>query len=319
MNHLKFYPAFFGVFLLISCSSKTEILPEHEVKFITNNGVKLEVLDWGGEGSPILFLAGLGNSAHVFDDFAPGFTNKFHVYALTRRGFGASTQPSGGYDIKTLSEDIRSVLDSLHIKKAILIGHSIAGEEISRFASTYPDRVNKIIYLDAAYDRTGMSELLTILPDVPKPTAKDSSSFVSLKRFMHRMNGIDMPDEEIRQTSVFSKEGKFLKDVTADTLVGKFFGAVEKPDYKRIKCPALALYSIPASVSVVLPFYGELDSLNKKKADRLFLLMSKLAVQNQNNFKKEVQNGSVLEIKGPHYLFLSNTDETEKAIRDFIE
>jgi non-heme chloroperoxidase len=113
-------------FLTWSCSFKTDEHAEHQVRFIkgsTNN--RLEVLDWGGKGKAMIFLAGLGNSGHVFDEFAPRFTDQFHVYALTRRGYGAS-EPSTGYDMKTLKDDILVVMDSLQIEKVILVGHSIA-------------------------------------------------------------------------------------------------------------------------------------------------------------------------------------------------
>jgi len=67
----------------------------HKTSFVTvDKGVKLEVLDWGGSGPPLVFLAGLGNSAHNFDSFAPNFTTRHHVYAFTRRGFGASSAPA---------------------------------------------------------------------------------------------------------------------------------------------------------------------------------------------------------------------------------
>ena len=45
-------------------------------------GVSLEVLDWGGTGRPLVLLAGLHNTAHVFDDFALSFSDSFHVYAV---------------------------------------------------------------------------------------------------------------------------------------------------------------------------------------------------------------------------------------------
>src|SRR5580692_8396349 len=63
----------------------------HTTRFVTvDNGVRLEVLDWGGSGRPMILLAGGGNTAHVFDDFAPKLTAHSHVYGITRRGFGAS-------------------------------------------------------------------------------------------------------------------------------------------------------------------------------------------------------------------------------------
>src|SRR5579871_6893136 len=91
--------------------------------------VALEVLDWGGTGAPLVFLAGLGNTAHVFDEFAPRFTDRFHVLAITRRGYGASGHPSDGYDIGTLATDVAVVCDRLHLERVVLAGHSLAGDE----------------------------------------------------------------------------------------------------------------------------------------------------------------------------------------------
>jgi hypothetical protein len=67
----------------------------HTVQLVSvEPDVKLEVLDWAGTGRPIVFLAGMGLDAHEFDDFAPRFSPKYHVYAISRRGFGASSAPS---------------------------------------------------------------------------------------------------------------------------------------------------------------------------------------------------------------------------------
>ncbi len=53
-------------------------------------GVRLEVLDYGGTGAPLVLLAGSGNTAHVFAAFAWRFTDRFHVIAITRRGLAGS-------------------------------------------------------------------------------------------------------------------------------------------------------------------------------------------------------------------------------------
>src|SRR3979411_925579 len=71
-------------------------------------GVSLEVLDWGGSGRPLVLLAGLGVDAHAFNNLAPQFTTHHHVYAITRRGFGASSKlpPSiTNYSAERLGED----------------------------------------------------------------------------------------------------------------------------------------------------------------------------------------------------------------------
>jgi len=97
-------------------------------------GVALEVVDWGGQGRPLVFLAGLGGTAHLFDDFAPQFTDSFHVVGITRRGFGASAGSQPPSDLDTLVADATAVLDSLALGPVVLVGHSIAGEEMTRFA-----------------------------------------------------------------------------------------------------------------------------------------------------------------------------------------
>jgi non-heme chloroperoxidase len=124
----------------------------HNVRFVTvDDNVKLEVLDWGGSGRPLVFLAGLGATAHVFDDFAPKLTPEYHVYGITRRGYGASSVPGSGYTADRLGDDVLAVLDALGLARPVLVGHSIAGEELSSIASRHPERVAGLVYLDAAY------------------------------------------------------------------------------------------------------------------------------------------------------------------------
>jgi non-heme chloroperoxidase len=127
----------------------------HTVHFITvDKDVKLEVLDWGGVGRPLVLLAGGGNTAHVFDDFAPKLTGSYHVYGITRRGFGASSSlaPSdNNYSADRLGDDVLAVLDALKLDRPILVGHSIAGEELSSIGSRHPERVAGLVYLEAGY------------------------------------------------------------------------------------------------------------------------------------------------------------------------
>ena len=127
-------------------------LSPHTIRFVTvDAGVKLEVLEWGGSGRPVLLLAGNGNTAHVFDDLAGKLAATYHVYGLTRRGFGASSKPPSGYDADRLADDVLRAMDLLRLKKPVLIGHSIAGGELSSIGSRHADKVAGLIYLDSGY------------------------------------------------------------------------------------------------------------------------------------------------------------------------
>src|SRR5580700_312224 len=178
----------------------------HRVQFVTvDENVRLEVLDWGGSGRPLVFIPGLGNTAHVFDDFAPKFTDRYHVYGITRRGFGASSAPATGYEADRLGDDVLAVLDALKLSKPVLAGHSLGGEELSVIGSRHPDRVAGLIYLDAGYSYAfdngkGMTveaqqELAkSPPPQAPPPNAGDRASFAALLAWSARANGVRPPE-----------------------------------------------------------------------------------------------------------------------------
>ena len=136
-------------------SAGTADTSPHTVYFIpVDRGVKLEVLDWGGVGRPLVLLAGLGYDAHVFDKFAPKLTAHHHVYGITRRGFGASSAPApanGNYSADRLGDDVLAVIDTLELERPVLVGHAKAGQELSSIGNRHPEKVAGLIYLDAGY------------------------------------------------------------------------------------------------------------------------------------------------------------------------
>ena len=156
-------------------------------QFTSVNGVKLHFLDWGGKGDVLLFLPGLGDSVHRFDGFAPSFVDHFRVLGLTRRGQGQSEQPSSGYDTRTLVEDIREFLNRFKIARVTLIGHSIAGVEMTKFAELYPDRLAKLVYLDAGMDGA---------------RGRDAAARANLPRPEFPSDAIAAIDREASQTSL---------------------------------------------------------------------------------------------------------------------
>ena len=124
----------------------------HSVQFVeVAENVRLEVLDWGGTGRPVVLLAGGGNTAHVYDEFAAKLTASYHVYGITRRGFGSSGFAATDEPAERLGDDVVAVIDALKLNRPVLVGHSLAGVELSSVANRHPDRVAGLVYLEAAY------------------------------------------------------------------------------------------------------------------------------------------------------------------------
>jgi pimeloyl-ACP methyl ester carboxylesterase len=192
--------------------------------FVHVNGIRLHYLDWGGTGPALIFLTGMGSSAYIFNKFAPRFADKFRVLALTRRGQGDSDYPESGYDADTLTEDICQFMDRLHIEKAILAGHSLAGVELTHFAATYQTRVEKLIYLDALDDRRGFPAIREQNPLGDVENKKEESFPRTLNEYIANMKRnipefaeiwSELWDEEISHGVKVSEDGVFVDRMPA--------------------------------------------------------------------------------------------------------
>ena len=233
----------------------------HQISTITvRPDVRLEVLDWGGRGPALVLLAGYGDTAHVFDDFALQFTAHFHVLGITRRGFGASSRPRSGYDSATLAGDITRVLDSLGIQRAAFVAHSFGGSELNYLGAFRPDRVTRLVYLDASFDFPGLTadprwQRAYPIPRPPLPETADS-----LTGWFARVIGPGFPPAEIREMN--RGDGQDLEEV--------FKRGELKVDRSRIRTPVLALWADPKSVEDQYPYWASLDSAAQSRLSKSF-------------------------------------------------
>jgi hypothetical protein len=139
-----------------------------------DKGVKLEVVDWGGKGKDLVLLAGLRADAHTFSNIAPKLARNYHVYGITRRGFGYSSSPLTGYSPDRLGDDVAAVINALKLDKPVLAGHSLAGEELTNIGCRYPEKISGLVYLDALYSyQRGQKRLPPVLTTPEDFIARD--------------------------------------------------------------------------------------------------------------------------------------------------
>lgn len=284
--------------------------------------VRLEVLDWGGSGPALVFLAGLGNTGHVFDDFAPRFRDAYRVIAITRRGFGASSLPADGYDAATRARDVVTVLDSLRVDRAIVAGHSIAGDELSKLAAAHPERLRALVYLDA-YDyvpgppdprRAGLRR-----PPLPPMTAADSASLDAARAWHRRAFGFVPPDAELRDRFTVAADGRLAPSRPRPNGAGRVNAGAERVDYARVTVPALAIYNVADSAAQYFPGFAEYDADTRAEAERFLKPLAEWARDVRDRFRAGAPRGTVVELPGAgHYLFITRAERVEREMRDFL-
>lgn len=121
-------------------------------KFVETNHIRLHYLDWENDGKPLLLLLhGLTANAHAFDGLVShGLAEHVHLITPDLRGRGLSDKPAFHYNFQDHANDIVGLMDALKIEKLIMGGHSYGGLLSAYIASNYPERVEKLILLDAA-------------------------------------------------------------------------------------------------------------------------------------------------------------------------
>ena len=247
--------------------------PHKEMVVGVANGVQLQVLDWGGTNNArtLVLLTGLGDNAHVYDQFAFQFTDFFHVIGITRRGYLPSSQPPGqtpgaGYDLEARAHDDIAVLDILHISKAVFVGHSVAGSEVSTLGLKYANRVDKLVYLDA-FDLSTRFQL----PDIPPPpyTEADNRSLQILLAANQRLEDILRPAQAECIALQFDENGMITGSTTPDWVPqAVLLGVKTSPptDWRKMDVPRLGIFDQP-SVEGKLPYYWYLNEPDRRQFD----------------------------------------------------
>ena len=297
----------------------------HRVEFVkVEDNVRLEMLDWGGRGPNLVLLAGRGNTAHVFDDFAVKLSAWGHVYGITRRGFGASGQPPSGYTDQRLADDVLAVLESLHIAAPVLVGHSLAGSEMTTLAGQHPTRIAGLVYLDSAFDPTDTPDasfqaLADKLPSAlvapPAPTLADRRSALAYQEWQRR-NGQDaFPESELHNVFFWNADGSMGRYLTPARVFTAILDGAQKRDYSKIRVPVLAFFTARIANPVYQP-----GSDGERAAIAAFEAAADSVV---NGYEQRLRRarGSVRIVdlrQATHYVFLSNELDVLREIRTFL-
>jgi pimeloyl-ACP methyl ester carboxylesterase len=137
--------------LMLACPVAAEIRPfpaTFRTQNIDANGVTLHVRT-GGEGPVVVLIHGFGDTGDVWAPLAADLVRDHRVIVPDLRGMGLSSHLQEGYDKRTQAADIRTILTSLGIDQATIVGHDIGTMVAYAYAARYPDKTQKLVVMDA--------------------------------------------------------------------------------------------------------------------------------------------------------------------------
>ncbi|MBI1196538.1 MAG: alpha/beta fold hydrolase [Phenylobacterium sp.] len=128
--------------------------PGFRIQEVPTNGTTLHVRV-GGTGPAVVLLHGYGDTGDMWVPLAGDLARDHTVIVPDLRGMGLSARADSGFDKMNEAEDIAGVMDALHTPRADVVAHDIGNMVAFAFAEQHPDRVAKLVLMDAPVPGVG--------------------------------------------------------------------------------------------------------------------------------------------------------------------
>jgi pimeloyl-ACP methyl ester carboxylesterase len=122
---------------------------------VTVLGQKIHYLETGS-GPAVVLLHGLADDATIWSATIAALAPRFHVYAIDQIGFGQSAKPLIPYRVATFTDFLDGFYQAVGLSRATLVGNSLGGWVAADFALAHPDKVDRLVHVDAAGVFTGI-------------------------------------------------------------------------------------------------------------------------------------------------------------------
>lgn len=242
------------------------------------------------------------------------------MLALTPRAHGESGASDTLYTVERAAEDVRALMDSLSVARAHLVGQSISGATVTRFAARYPSRVGKLVYLDATFDYGGADEAEEERKTVPRPRPVGGfSSAAEYRRWAEEyFFGLWTNALEADMWASASADGAEAER-QAKARAALLSDATAHPkDYRHLRVPALALWA-EKTLDTHYFWIDRTDTATVERArDHFENYRRPWERKGVERFRREAKNGRVVAFPGHHWTFITDEKRVLREIRDFL-
>lgn len=290
----------------------------HTIGWIARPDARLEYLDFGGRqaGTTIVLVPGYGDNAHAYDDLAPILAAHFRVIALTPRGHGASSTPSSGYSVRAFADDLRALLDTLRIQRAVLVGHSAGGATITDLAVRNPERVSALVYLDGAGDLAGRDSVLAANP-IHRPVPTDSTPDGARRWYREMFYGFssDAIENSLRSHGTDSLARNRPR------LQPQFLADYERnpADYRGVRAPALIVAAVK-TVDANYPWLRGSGHEGERALAQGYLdhVLNPWYAAGAARAHREMPRSQIVNVPGHHYIFMTAQSRVADEVIHFL-
>lgn len=225
-------------------------------QFATVNSLKLHFYEWGKTGASVVVLVhGYESPAIYWQDVAEALEDRYHVYAMDQRGRALSDWATdGNYGTDAYVDDLVGLMDSWRVPKAVMVGHSMGGRNVLRFAARRPERTLGMVMVDSAAEGNpaGGGEVRQRIASTPDTFA----SWEAARAYLEERHGARGPAAVARRLSVMLKEQDGKVVWRADQrLRDAMRSATPRPnplnawdDVAKVTCPVLLLVGAESNV-----------------------------------------------------------------------
>jgi len=125
------------------------------------NGIGMHYAIAGtGAGLPVVLLHGWPETSYAWRKLMPMLAARGHqVVAPDLRGFGGSDKLPGGYDTRTMAEDVHQLVQGLGLRRILLVGHDMGMAVAYAYAAAYPEEVDRLVLMEMVVPGFGSDEL----------------------------------------------------------------------------------------------------------------------------------------------------------------
>ena len=264
------------------------------------NSIKLFYEDLG-TGKPVVFIHGWPLNHAMWEYQLAELPNQnFRCIAYDRRGFGKSDYPWEKYDYDTLADDLKAVIDNLHLTEVTLVGFSMGGGEIARYIGKYgTDKISKVVLISSVTpfllqtDDNSEGVDKSVFDEIIENITKDRPAF--LADFGKQFYGVSLFNDAVSEQMLQWNQALCLMSSHKATVdcVKSFSQTDFRSDLKMIDVPTLIIHG---DDDKTVPIEASGDRTAQMLPNSKYLVYQ----------------------DAPHGLFITEKDKLNRDLVDFI-